>query len=417
MFKKILLTLAVLAMTAACFAEKNVILIVSDGTGINAISMYEQFVGHDSIMRSFPTRMFCTTYSHGLDFDSSKAWKDADAQIPDMEDYLRACTDSAASATAINSGRKTYNGHVNLFSGLVNYDTVALAAKRAGYRVADVTTVSWADATPAGVSSHSIARGSWNPISHELLSNRINDVLGGGGNPWYHTDGTKKEDPSYNVISKEDWDDVSNGITRYKLLENREDIQALANDRKAKGFYVFSPKCSGDMPIAEHVPTTAEMAIATLNVLKNNSGKDGKGFFFMLEEGRPDHANHANNGENNVAFINALDDAVRAIVAWVNKNSNWKDTMLIVTADHETGGIRNSDKTYFITSNGAGNMPNYEYTTGGHTNTPVPFFVKGGTPGLYNQFVRGVDPVLGKYIDNTDISKGIEEFMHLRMLK
>ncbi|MBP5274004.1 MAG: alkaline phosphatase [Abditibacteriota bacterium] len=417
MLKKIILTIAVIAMAAACFAEKNVILVVSDGTGINAINMYEQFSGKKTVMRSFPTKIFCTTYCYGLDFDSSKAWKDASAQIPDIEGYLRNCTDSAASATAINSGRKTYNGHVNLFSGLEHYDTVALAAKRAGYRVADVTSVSWADATPAGVSAHSIARGRWNPISHELLSNGINDVLGGGGNPWYHTNGTKKEEASYNVISSSDWDDVSKGATPYKLIEDREDFLALAADKNAKGKFLFSPKCSGDMPIADHVPTTAEMAVATLNILKNNNGKDGKGFFFMLEEGRPDHANHANNGENNVAFINALDDAVRAMVEWVNKNSNWNDTMIIVTADHETGGIRNTDGTYFITSNGAGNMPNYEYTTGGHTNCPVPFFVKGGTPGLYNRYIRGKDPVWGKYIDNTDISKGIARFMDIRLIK
>lgn len=422
--KKIMLSLIVVIMAVSVFAaKKNVILMIGDGMGINSVNMAEHYMGKDFPFTNWKTQLFATTYSANCPdgYDPAKAWTDPVKAIPNFK-WLSQCTDSAAAATALNSGLKT-NG------GIVNYgpkqDTIYIPIgqymKTLGYAVGSISTVTWYDATPSGPHGHSPNRGDIN-VATDMIMHPI-DVLGGSGNPYYNGNGIKRQnDPSYsNFITKNLWDVVANGELGYKLLADSQSIKDLAKEKNPKGPYFLSLPNTGDLPYMkcgeisknqykdcpDDIITLKEMALSALNVLKEND----KGFYLMIEGGAIDHGNHGNNWEHATCQMVSFAEAIEGVCNWVEKNSNWDETLLIVTADHQTGGLINEDGTYWLKSNGVGNKPKVLYNTGGHTNLPVPVFVKGSfADNIWNR-VKGTDPVLGKYIDNTDIPQFFAEFV------
>ena len=101
--------------------------------------------------------------------------------------------------------------------------------------------------------------------------------------------------------------------------------------------------------------------------------------------------------------------SVDAAIEWVETNSNWEETLLIVTADHETGYLSGmnepEDGKWNVMAGDSSTLPTHEWYSGNHTNQVVPFFFKGaGSEDIMGQ-VKGTDPVRGDYIDNTDIAK------------
>ena len=151
----------------------------------------------------------------------------------------------------------------------------------------------------------------------------------------------------------------------------------------------------------------------------------------MIEGGAIDWSNHGNDIELTVLEQTGFMKAIEAVIGWVEKNSSWDETLLIVTADHATGGlwgpetfseVQDGDKTKRVfhghkplVNNGKGRIPGVRYTTSGHTNAIVPFWAKGvgadefpkkirGTDSKAGEFWGNVSQFGGKYIDNTDIA-------------
>ena len=125
--------------------------------------------------------------------------------------------------------------------------------------------------------------------------------------------------------------------------------QARAGDGKADPFVV---------PLTTSVPTLAEMSRAALNVLDN----DPDGFVMMIEGGAVDWAGHANQSGRLIEEQVDFDLAVDAVLAWVEANSNWGETLLIVTGDHETGYLTGpmdvaNPAWSAVINNGAGRCP------------------------------------------------------------
>jgi alkaline phosphatase len=160
----------------------------------------------------------------------------------------------------------------------------------------------------------------------------------------------------------------------------------------------------GQTPLLETVPTLAEMARGALNVVDN----DPDGFFLMVEGGAIDWAGGAQLGrmiEETMDFVAAIE----AVAAWVDAHSNWNETLVVITADHETGYITGpgSDPDWTpVKNNGKGKMPEVE-SHGGHTNSLVPLFVRGLGAEAFEKAASHEDPKRGKYLDSTDIGKTI----------
>jgi alkaline phosphatase len=100
--------------------------------------------------------------------------------------------------------------------------------------------------------------------------------------------------------------------------------------------------------------------------------------------------------------------AVEAVVDWVQKNSNWGETLLIITGDHETGYLwgPGSNPTWKpIVNNGAGNLPGMQYNSPNHTNSLMILSAKGDAARMFHRCADQYDPVRGWYLDNTELAK------------
>lgn len=235
-------------------------------------------------------------------------------------------TDSAAAATAIACGTKTLNGAVGVDAKGAPLESVASVAHRGGKAVGIVTTVTINHATPAGFYGHRKGRGEGYGLGLDLLASGFDYFAGGG-------------------LSQHD-DREASGY--------RGDVYALAKDAgytfvrgdraafdalKPGGGKVWYVACEGAMPYAidadawAGVPTLAELTAKGIELLS----PDPDGFFLMVEGGRIDWAGHANDAATNLRDVLALDDAVKVALAFQEKHP--EETLVVVTGDHETGGM------------------------------------------------------------------------------
>jgi len=404
---------------------KNVILMISDGQGFNTVRATDCYVGGPAVYETFPVAMAVSTYSasnnasdNPLGYDPSRAWSDFD--------YVRAnSTDSSSAATALNTGVKTDDGRVNWSTAGRPMLTFAQVADTLGKSAGAITSVEFSHATPAGVAAHNISRNNYSAIAHEMIYSSGLDVIIGAGHPMYDNNG-RPIDADYQFVGGEaTWNDIidADGANGFTFIQSKADFAAIADGRRiAPGKLLGVPqvrttlqqaRSGGDARQVQpgtfntNVPTLATMSRAGLNVLSRNRN----GFYLMIEGGAIDWANHANQIGRMIEEEMDFNDAVQAVVDWVDQpgdDNTWDNTLLIVTADHETGylwGPGSGKPSTFnpIVDNGAGSVPDVQYNSGGHTNSLVPLYAKGAGSEKFAQCVKGIDPVRGPYIDNTDV--------------
>ena len=303
--------------------------------------------------------------------------------FPPCDSYLKGTwrtlrhpwTDSAASATSLNTGVKTYNGSINIGPDGQQLVPLAREMQADGFSVGIVTSVPIAHATPACVYANNVTRNDYQDISRDLLglpsTNHRKplpgvDVLLGCGWGEIKKDDRIKQGKNYVPGRKYIADDDLKSINRenggkYVVAERttgRDGAELLAkaaakaakDNQRLFGFFGvkdghlpyqtadgrFNPTRGNSKAdkytkadISEN-PTLAQMASAALTVLEKNE----LGFYLMVEAGEVDWANHQNNIDNSIGAVFSGDDAFKAIVKWVEENSNWEETQLIVTADH-----------------------------------------------------------------------------------
>jgi alkaline phosphatase len=242
----------------------------------------------------------------------------------------------------------------------------------------------------------------------------------GAGNPNYDNSGNFQltpKDAKY-VGGATTWSALNAGtLNEYKLIQDKAAFEALANTANPSvtkvvgtvdAFETTQQSRSGDpkaapgvVPFNTNVPSLATMSKGALNVLN----LDSDGFFLMIEGGAIDWANHANQLGRMIEEQMDFNASVQAVVDWVNANSSWKDTLLIVTADHECGDLWGPTAGVFndIVDNGPGNLPGAHFNSGDHTNQLVPVYAIGAGAELLAGYADLYDPVRGLYVDNTEI--------------
>jgi alkaline phosphatase len=415
-------------------AADNVIVMISDGRGFEhnqAVSFYEYGKAARQVYAHFPASYAMSTYMgyaeddpcYGLGYDPAAAWSSFD--------YVTACyTDSAAAATTMSTGAKTFYGAIG-----VDLDKQPLLhslekAEDLGKATGVVTSVEWTHATPAGFVAHNISRNNYAAIGAEMVYDSAVDVIMGAGHPWYDADGAYLDTPSTfkYVGGAPTWDDLVAGTAGgdadgdgvadpWLLIQERAEFQALMTgptpDRvlgTAQVYQTLQSNRGGDadadpyvVPLIETVPTLEEMTRAALNILDD----DPDGLFLMIEGGAVDWASHGNNSGRMIEEQIDFDNAVRAVMDWVKANSNWGETLLVVTGDHETGYLTGpgSDPLWTpIVNNGAGNLPGMQWNSGHHTNSLIPLFAKGDAARMFKRYADEYDPVRGRYLDNTELA-------------
>jgi len=238
-----------------------------------------------------------------------------------------AITDSAAAASAMATGVKTNNGVIALDANLSYVSTILEDAKAQGKLVGLVTTTHITHATPAAFASHIENRNLMNEIAEQILVTGVDVLIGGG-------------EDEFLPIS-------NNGC--FPEAGERSDGRNLINEAASIGYVYVCDPASFDLiePASTYQllglfadegmtrpfsPSLADMTKKAIDILSNSSD----GFFLMVEGGQIDWASHNNNAANVISNTVAFDEAVEIAKQFA---SIINDTLIIVTADHETGGL------------------------------------------------------------------------------
>ncbi len=235
-------------------------------------------------------------------------------------------TDSAAAITAIACGVRTNNGMLGITPDGRPLESIAVIAHKAGWRIGILSSVSLDHATPAGFYANDKSRGNMSAISRQLADSPF-EFFGGGG-----LMGQKADDSSEDNLQRA----IRNG---FKVLRTRD---ALAGARKDERILAMNHRLSGgaSLPWAldqkDDDVRLSEFTAAAIRRL------EGAPFFMMVEGGKIDWACHSNDLTAAVGDTIEFDAAVRLGFEFYKKNPD--NTLVIVTADHETGGLKKLDK-------------------------------------------------------------------------
>ena len=234
--------------------------------------------------------------------------------------------DSASTATSISTGHKTYSGTINMDETMtVKYETIAEQLRDEGYDIGVITSVNLNHATPAAFYCHQASRNNYYEIGQEMVASDFDYFAGGalldpeGENGDQVSVYDLAEDAGYKVVTTQaEAEKVSAEDEKVVIVgETLADSDSLSyeNDR-----------ANGEWALSDYVSKGIE-------VLEDND----KGFFMMVEGGKIDWACHANDAGSTINDTIALADAVDEAVAFANEHPD--ETLILVTGDHETGGL------------------------------------------------------------------------------
>ncbi len=347
-------------------------------------------------------------------------------------------TDSAAAGTALLSGRKTSVGRINMdWSGAQSFETIAQMAMEKGLAAGAVSSVMASHATPAAVIAHNQSRNNYADIFNEMVSSDLNVIMG-AGHPLYTSSGEanqKDDDKDYKYVGGETTFAALNsaaGHNGFAFIDSRADFEALARGNNIPERVVGIARSASTLQAAREglgdadtpsgmaynpeVPDLATMSLGALNVLE----QDEHGFFVMIEGGAIDWMGHRNNMPRFIEEQIDFNKAVDAVISWVEQNSSWDETLLIITSDHECGGIwgegtwtnsvggavatDRSDEALAaarfnpaedvfneflpVQDRGEGNIPGFQFASRFHTNELVPLWVIGKGGERFAEFTR-----------------------------
>ena len=290
MFKSRLLLsllLAVGATVAAADGVKYVFLLIGDGFGENHAVLTENVAGRKLAMRRMPVhaRMGTENVSSGV-------------------------TDSAASGTAIACGIKTYNGAIGVDNDKQPVESIAMKLQKQGFRIGLISSSPLTDATPAAFYAHQETRAMRKEIGRDLAASGIPFVGGAGVH----------EKSTLDDLRQAGWDVI-------------EGSNALARVKSAGQTFVNRSPYTPWPGTTPESPTLAEYLAKAIERLDQPGG-----FFIMLENGRIDYAGHANEAGMIWREVLAFEEAVEVALAFQARRPS--ETLVIVTADHETGGLK-----------------------------------------------------------------------------
>ncbi|OAB79642.1 alkaline phosphatase [Cochleicola gelatinilyticus] len=308
---------------------KNIILLVGDGMGLSEVSAAIYYKKGVPNFERFSTI--------GLSKTSASS---------------HLVTDSAAGATAFSTGKKSYNGAIGVDKDTLAIETIVEKLSRKGISTGLVATSSIVHATPASFFAHVKSRRLYDEIASFMPNSEVDFFAGGG----------------------------------LKYFNQREDGRDLIAELKAKDFEIHTDKLPTTLNGKKQAILLAEDGMpkmvdnrgdflpkATALALKHLS-KNKKGFFLMAEGSQIDWGGHSNDADYLISELLDFDETLAVALDFAKKNG---ETLVIVTADHETGGFT------LATKGGDYNKLDPVFSTGGHSGTMVPVFAEGPGASLF----------------------------------
>lgn len=323
---------------------KNVILLISDGTGLSQVSAAFYYKNTTPNYKKFKNIGLIKTSSSREDI-----------------------TDSAAGATAFSCGVKTYNGAIGVADDSTVVKNIVEIAASNNIKTGVIATSAITHATPAGFYAHVLNRGLEEEIALDLTESDL-DFFAGGGLQFFN--------------KRKDGQNLLNTLKEKQFTINRNslsDFSTIASSKKV-GFLLEN----GAMPTMED--GRGDFLSSATNLAIQFLSKDDSGFFIMSEGSQIDWGGHSNNASYLISELIDFDDAVGIALDYAKKDGN---TLVIVTSDHETGGFtlaakkkKREDGSEYSDYKEIGPT----FSTGGHSATLIPIFAYG--PG--SEEFRGV---------------------------
>jgi alkaline phosphatase len=289
---------------------KNIIFCVADGMALQVVTMANHYQQMTEGKHSFWTELM--------------ERPDVATGFQDTRSLSSIVTDSAAAAGAWGSGRRQWNGQINVYPDGTKLRTLYNIAQEAGIKTGLVTTTTMTHATPSGFAVVIDNRDREADIAAQHLTNNV-DVLLGGGDKFFNAEKRKDKRDLYKEFAAKG----------YQVVKDRNSLLGLKSG-KILGIFSdshvpFSVDRMNDVSIQTQVPTLAEMAKTAIENLKG--GKNG--FILQIEGGKVDHAGHANDIAGQIHDQIDFEDAVKVAIEFAEKDG---ETLVIITSDHATGG-------------------------------------------------------------------------------
>jgi len=330
-------------------APKNVIFMIGDGMGIAQIYAGMVANGNSLQLERCTYSGFSKTYSSN-----------------------NFTTDSGAGGTALACGVKTKNGMIGMSPDSASVQSILELSEKNKLSTGLVVACSVTHATPASYIAHQVNRDMYEEIAVDYLKTDI-DVFIGGGRKYFEdrTDGRMLTDE---LKAKQ-----------YQIAYNIKDVQAVKSGKLAGLLYEDQ---NPGMP--ERGNMLPDASVAAIEILGNNK----KGFFLMIEGSQIDWAGHDNNSQQLIKEVLDFDQTVGKVLDFAKKDGN---TLVIITADHETGGMTILNGTF-----GSDKMKAL-FSTVNHSGVPVPVFAFG--PGAEN---------FTGFMENTSFKSKIQKLLKLK---
>ncbi len=325
---------------------ENIVLLIGDGMGVSQVFAGVTANKGNLFLMNFKCIGFSRTQS--------------------SSDYI---TDSAAGATAISSGTKTYNGAIGVDDKKEALKTILEIAEENGKATGLVSTSAITHATPASFIAHQPSRNMYEEIAADFLKTDIDVFIGGGRD---------------HFTSRKDGENLLDKFKEkgYKIYDNLTDAEAVTSGKL------------GVLTAPMHNPKFSErgnMLVESTSKALEILSKDRDGFFLMVEGSQIDWGGHNNNIGYIVGEMLDFDRAIGEVLKFAMQN---QETLIIVTADHETGGLALSG------GNIAEGYVEGDFTTTHHTGVMVPVFAIG----------PGAEEFMGIYENTAIFDKMLELF-------
>ena len=302
---------------------KNIILMIGDGMGLSQISSAFYFQEDSSNFYRFSTVGLINTSST--------------AKI----------TDSAAGATAYSTGVTTYNGAISVDPDTANVETIVEILSKSNWNTGVVATSTIQHATPAAFYAHNKSRRNYEEITTDLVNSDIDFFAGGG---------------YYNFTSRKDSANLLDKLTENGFIWDTTQLVTSTDASKKYGFLMANL----------HMPSRSDgreyfLSNASLLAINHFSGSENP-FFLMIEGSQIDWGGHDNDADYLISEMIDFDKTLGAVLDYAEKDGN---TLVIVTADHETGGftLGSDGESYDVIEP--------SFSTTGHSAALIPVFAFG----------------------------------------
>lgn len=342
--RRVFLVIVAQLLVAATWAQqpvKNIIYLIGDGMGLASVSMMQYESENGEVI-----------FNHADNVALQRTYS--------MDNRV---TDSAASGTALATGGKTNNTYLGVDANGVVLENLMEVAHSKGKSTGLVVTTIIQHATPAAFYAHIPSRHEYVEISKQLIGSNIDVAIGGGLMPFEELLGKKS-------VAKEL---KKQGIT---LVESLEELGAISAEGRVMA--LVADKEVG----ADSGDYLARATSEALRLLED----DEDGFVLMVEGSLIDSMGHGNNAPAQQIEMRGFMSAVEVAVEYAK---NHPDTLVVVTADHDTGGLTivSSDADFNLSEQGI----EYRWSTGGHTAIMVPIYLYGAGAELINGVMENAD--------------------------